>query len=222
MLWFILKAGRHLKPSVATLRLVTECSHQNSAPVKSLAPPVTVAFLILALAGGCSNANRSPYAGQESQTVKSLSDTEIKNLPLGAGVGYAKLAELNGFPGPKHVLELADELDLSKKQRALTKNLFEDMQRRARTLGAELVDTEKALDRMFNADGVDSTAALIAMKRAAELEAQIRWTHVSAHLVQNDILSPEQRLAYVRLRGYDENPKQDGNRQHGEGHQHGT
>ena len=36
---------------------------------------------------------------------------------LQASMGLALAGELNGYPGPKHVLELAAELDLSEDQR---------------------------------------------------------------------------------------------------------
>ena len=106
---------------------------------------VTIAFL------GCSKQQpaKSPYSGQESRAVKSLSDSEIRGLLDGAGLGYAKVAELNGFPGPKHVLELADDLALTAQQKAETRALFDSMNARARELGARLVDAETSLDAIF-------------------------------------------------------------------------
>ena len=48
----------------------------------------------------------SPYAGQESRRIKSLSEQDIAELRAGRGWGLAKAAELNGMPGPAHLLEL--------------------------------------------------------------------------------------------------------------------
>jgi hypothetical protein len=56
---------------------------------------------------------RSPYAGQELRDVKALSNADIEAYLAGKGMGYAKAAELNSYPGPKHVLELSKELDLT-------------------------------------------------------------------------------------------------------------
>ena len=42
--------------------------------------------------------------------VNALSPDEVQQYLAGAGMGYAKAAELNHFPGPMHVLELADKL----------------------------------------------------------------------------------------------------------------
>lgn len=43
-------------------------------------------------------------------------------------MGLAKAAELNGYPGPLHVLELAVDLSLTAEQKAATETLFKSMQ----------------------------------------------------------------------------------------------
>ena len=48
-----------------------------------------------------------PYAGLQARPVKALSDQQIADLRAGRGMGLALAAELNGYPGPMHVLELA-------------------------------------------------------------------------------------------------------------------
>jgi hypothetical protein len=45
--------------------------------------------------------NPTPYAGQQTGTIKALSDEDITALLKGDGMGFAKVAELNGYPGPK-------------------------------------------------------------------------------------------------------------------------
>jgi hypothetical protein len=76
-----------------------------------------IVLLISAFALASSDdSDLSPYAGEEQRVIKSLSPEEIESLKAGAGMGFAKLAELNGFPGPKHVLELAGRLELSPTQ----------------------------------------------------------------------------------------------------------
>lgn len=57
----------------------------------------------------------------------------------GQGIGLAKPAELNGFPGPMHVLEHASQLELSTQQQEDTRRLMERHKAEARALGAELV-----------------------------------------------------------------------------------
>jgi hypothetical protein len=49
-----------------------------------------------------------PYSGMQSRSNKSLSDLQVADLQSGRGMGLALAAELNGYPGPSHVLELAE------------------------------------------------------------------------------------------------------------------
>ncbi len=94
----------------------------------------------LALAGStlaCSSETspQFPYAGQQTRQIKALSASQIKDLRAGAGMGYAKVAELNGFPGPKHVLELDDSLRLTENQRSETERIFTRMRKHAQGAG---------------------------------------------------------------------------------------
>ncbi len=91
----------------------------------------------------------SPYAGQEARAVKSLSDQDIDDLLNGRGWGFAKAAELNGMPGPVHVLEMADAVALDSGQRAAIESLYEAMRADTVPLGRQLVDQEKLLEKGF-------------------------------------------------------------------------
>ena len=68
---------------------------------------------------------QTPYAGMQTRPIKALSDQQIADLKAGRGMGLALAAELNGYPGPLHVLELADKLDLSAEQRSSVQRLFD-------------------------------------------------------------------------------------------------
>ena len=74
-------------------------------------------ILLVFLAVPPAHAETAPYAGQDVREIKALSPERAEGLKAGAGLGYALAAELNGWPGPLHVLELADDLDLSSSQR---------------------------------------------------------------------------------------------------------
>ena len=56
---------------------------------------------------------------------------------------------MNGYPGPAHVLELADQLGLSTDQKARIQSLFDSMKAEALSLGAKLLSEEAALDQQF-------------------------------------------------------------------------
>ena len=85
----------------------------------------------------------------QARPIKGLSEQQVADLKAGRGMGLALPAELNGFPGPAHVLELADQLELSSDQRARVQSLFDAMKAEAVPLGSRLLDQEAALDQQF-------------------------------------------------------------------------
>src|SRR5262245_58316557 len=93
----------------------------------TLRPLFWLACLCVALPAAA-QAPSAPYAGQQNREIKALSPEEIRDLAEGRGMGLAKAAELNGYPGPSHVLELAAPLRLTAEQRAATQALFQRMQ----------------------------------------------------------------------------------------------
>lgn len=143
-----------------------------------------------------------PYAGQQQRDIKSLPDTEVAALLKGDGMGYAKAAELNGYPGPAHVIELADALALDEAQRAATQQLMQQHKARARELGASLVEAERQLDRAFAHRHIDEQRLSSLTRRAAELQAQLRSEHLATHLAQTRLLTPLQVQRYNEMRGY--------------------
>jgi len=161
---------------------------------------------ILVLAGAVATlaqaTSPSPYAGQQSRDIKALSGAEQSDLLAGKGMGLAKAAELNGYPGPAHVLELASELALSPEQRSRTQALWQAMDARARTLGQQVVDAERELDALFASKQVTRERLAEQLDRIGALQAQLRAVHLEAHLEQLAILTPEQTGRYVALRGY--------------------
>jgi hypothetical protein len=162
---------------------------------------IIMSFCLLA-AAAVAHAQHRPYAGQESRDMKALSAEEIEQYRAGAGMGYAKAAELNHFPGPMHVLELADKLGLSEEQRAATRRLMEAHKRDARAVGARLVEAEQALERLFRAGAPTEGAVAGAVREAARLEGEYRLSHLETHRRMRMLLSEAQVADYDRLRGY--------------------
>src|SRR5438445_13044993 len=162
-----------------------------------------VAAVICGISGvAIADTTTSAYAGEESRSIKALSADEIAALRDGLGMGLAKAAELNHYPGPVHVLELADELQLSADQRARTEATFRHMREQARALGAALIAAARDLDQMFAATRATPDAVEVALSRVADLQARLRAVHLNAHLAQRDILSATQLARYDQLRGY--------------------
>lgn len=160
-----------------------------------------VCFLLVFHCAVCF-AEQSTYVGEETRTIKSLSKERISGLLQGKGLGYAKVAELNGYPGPSHVLELAEALELTAEQKTNTENLFKKMQSAAQALGHELVEAEQRLDALFVKGEVSLSQVTASLTQVGILEARLRATHVNAHLAQKTILTPHQVQKYMKLRGY--------------------
>ena len=145
---------------------------------------------------------RSPYAGEEMRGIKSLSDREVQDYLAGRGMGLAKAAELNHYPGPAHVLELGDRLVLSPEQKSRTQTLFKAMETKAKELGKSLVEQETRLDRMFASRQISREQLKSGLAEIARLQGELRQAHLEAHLTQAEILTHEQIAKYVELRGY--------------------
>jgi hypothetical protein len=145
---------------------------------------------------------QSPYTGQEAREIKALSPQEVSDLLAGKGMGFAKVAELNGYPGPVHVVELATQLQLTPEQMARTQALFNKMQARAVSIGRQLVDEERALDGQFASKSITAASLQSSLERIANLQAELRRVHLQTHLEQTALLSGAQIAAYSKLRGY--------------------
>jgi Spy/CpxP family protein refolding chaperone len=153
---------------------------------------------ILALAQG----QHSPYTGQEQREIKALSASDIKMYLEGHGMGLAKAAELNHYPGPRHVLDLATELKLSHDQFTKTQQAYDKMHAEAVRLGKLIVTKEKHLDSLYAAQKMNETQLRAIVGDIGKLQGELRFTHLNAHLEMKKILSPQQVGRYDELRGY--------------------
>lgn len=160
-----------------------------------------------ALAQHDHNAVSSDYAGEEMRTIKSLSPDEIEGLKAGAGTpfnGMAKPAELNGYPGPRHVLDAyeAGQFELSDGQLAQVRSLFNEMKKQAIPLGEQIIQVEQEMDDAFSSGEINAKDLKQYITKSAELYSQLRFVHLYTHLKMMEVLSAEQVEAYNRLRGY--------------------
>lgn len=143
-----------------------------------------------------------PYAGMQSRTIKALSEQQLADLRAGKGMSLALPAELNGYPGPAHALELASPLALGSAQKARTQALFEEMQTEARRVGEEVIAAETTLETLFKQRTATAASLDQATASAAAAHGRLRATHLRYHLVMMEVLTPEQVATYNRLRGY--------------------
>ncbi len=158
--------------------------------------------VVIACFATAAAAQVSPYAGHERNEIKALSPQEVTALLTGQGAGFAKAAELNGYPGPAHVIELADQLVLTPQQLKSTQQLMHEHKERARRLGSEVVAAERALDQLFAERRANAAAVASGAERIGLLQAKLRAEHLNTHLLQTALLSTEQARRYTELRGY--------------------
>lgn len=144
----------------------------------------------------------APYAGMQEREIRALSPQQIDDLLAGRGMMLALSAELNGWPGPMHVLEHAAALRLSPVQRRETEALMAAHRAEARNLGGRLVEEERGLDAAFRERRATAEDITIRTNRIGALQAALRAEHLQTHLRQTALLSADQITRYAELRGY--------------------
>jgi len=149
---------------------------------------------------------QTPYAGMQNRAIKSLSDNDINELRRGAGWGLALAAELNGMPGPTHLLELKDQIPLALEQVAKTQALLNEMRKAALPTGERLIAAEKALEAAFANGKVDESSLRRLLADSEAARSELRFIHLSQHYKTVQFLKPEQIKRYNILRGYAEDP----------------
>jgi len=163
--------------------------------------PAFIAILIIGVVGAQAQ-QAAPYAGQEQREIKALSAKHVQGLQDGAGLGYARAAELNGWPGPLHALELRDALSLTEAQVQRMEALRREMKAEAVPLGRQLIEAERALDTLFASGTPSAQDVMAATARIGEIEGRLRAVHLVAHLRAAPVLTRHQTMLYGRARGY--------------------
>jgi len=146
----------------------------------------------------------SPYAAEADRQVKSLSEADIQELERGGGWGLARAAELNGMPGPVHILEMKDEIDLDGQQQVAIETIYQQMKAAATSKGRMMIAAETELDRRFKHGEIDEARLTELVTQIARLRGELRLIHLSAHLKTLPVLTEDQVARYNQLRGYSE------------------
>jgi len=170
---------------------------------------VMMALPVVALSqthNGGHGSTPSAYAGEETRLIKTLSEEDLSEIARGGGWGLARAAELNGVPGPTHLLELAEEIALTEQQRADIEAVRAQMQANAITAGERFIAAEQALDAAFQQGPPDAEALERLVAKAAQARAALRLVHLNAHLLTLPLLTDAQVSQYSVLRGYSDDP----------------
>jgi hypothetical protein len=152
--------------------------------------------------GRCAGAIAAALCGSRARAIKALSEQQIADLRAGRGMSLALAAELNGYPGPMHVLELGDSLGLSDEQRGRMQALFAAMKDEAIPLGERLIAQEADLDRRFAGKTITPESLAATIDAIGVTQAALRRAHLKYHLLTLDVLTPAQAHRYAELRGY--------------------
>jgi len=166
---------------IAVLLLVQPLSAQHEAHQKNL---------------------KSEYAGQEQRTIKSLSAGDIEKLKAGKGWGFAKVAELNGVPGPLHLLEMKEEIGLTEDQNTKIEAIYKAMKAEAVVLGNQLIEAEENLNISFADKSIDEKELRKSLINIGKITSELRFVHLEAHLKTLKILNEKQVEEYNQIRGY--------------------
>lgn len=163
--------------------------------------------LLLAVALVASSAwgqhqHSSPYKELQSRDIKAMSAEQLADLREGRGMGASLPAELNGVPGPLHVLELQERLQVTTDQQEGLQRISAEMKASAQRLGQQVIAAEVELDQAFKSGTADENAIVAATERIAALNGELRAAHLVAHLKTRRLLTDQQVALYNEARGY--------------------
>jgi hypothetical protein len=177
-----------------------------------------LATAVMLVASSDVGAQVSPYAGQQTREIKALSAQEVDDLLNARGMALAKAAELNGYPGPLHSIELVVQLGLTSDQLRTIRETKARVEAAAIPLGTKIVSYERELDQLFASGTVTQPQLESLMAALGELQGQLRGIHLAAHLETRALLNDHQIARYNELRGYmssDSPPVHDPVKRHG-------
>jgi hypothetical protein len=166
--------------------------HDNGGETGSIVMGLRLSLLLVLAIVSPAASQTSGYSGLQQREIKALSAEETADLLAGRGMGVARAAELNHFPGPAHVLEMQAQLELSARQIRAVQESFVRMSAAARPLGIEIVAAERRLDEAFASGAIDPETLRAETAAIGELQGRLRAVHLAAHLETRDQLSPEQ------------------------------
>ena len=161
-------------------------------------------LLLMAVPGLAQDRLNSPYRQQAETGLRGLDEKEIADLKAGAGMGLARAAELNSYPGPRHVLDAIEhgKLPASREQRERIQQVFNTMNGDAVSVGAKILAEEQGLEAGFRSATMTDIDLRSRVARIATLQGELRAIHLAAHIVTRRILSESQITRYNELRGY--------------------
>ncbi len=124
--------------------------------------------------------------------LSGVSEQEKEMLLKGGGLGAGMIAMTNGYPGPKHVLEMGDDLELTAAQRESIGTIYGKVKAESVKLGTELVEKDEALAALFTTGSVSTKDVEKRSREIGELQGRLRAAHLNAHVQTHAELTPAQ------------------------------
>jgi hypothetical protein len=146
----------------------------------------------------------APHHETSGPEIPGLGADEVAELLEGRGMGQARVADVQGYPGPRHVLDAwgAGALPLSAGQATRIQEIARTMASEARRVGRLVLDTERELALAFRGGGIDAVSLRPRVERIAALRGELRTVHLRAHIETRAVLDPAQIARYTELRGH--------------------
>jgi len=117
-------------------------------------------------------------------------------------MGLARAAELNSFPGPRHLLDLKVDLYLTREQIARIEAIHAKMKTRAIAKGEAILQGESHLANLFSAGRPTAAETTRMTQHLGIMRGQLQAIHLLAHIESARELTAEQIERYDRIRGY--------------------
>jgi Spy/CpxP family protein refolding chaperone len=139
----------------------------------------------------------------QAQTIPS----DIESLENSEGAGMASYADLNGYPGPKHILDMQEKLNLSEEQLKDVQSIFEAMKENAQAKGEAIIAKEVELEQLFRLGKATESEAKTLSRTIGTLRGELRAVHLTAHVQAKQVLTKEQVTTYNSIRNNMRQPK---------------
>jgi hypothetical protein len=180
--------------------------HQvNASHVRSIRMAgAGAAILVLAGAGTWGRPAGTTWASEAPPLpAKSLSPEEVHGLQEGEGMGLARVAEVNGYPGPAHVHEAAQagKIHLYAEQRDAIQRVHAATTAEAKTLGRQILAQEASLEGEFRMGHIVEADLARHVEEIGRNLVELRLIHLRAHVLTAGLLRPEQIEEYYQFRG---------------------
>ena len=124
----------------------------------------------------------------------------------GEGMGQAQYAEMNGYPGPKHILDLVDKLKLSDAQKKSIQEIYQEMNARVKELGKRIIGVEEEMHEAFRTGLVNESSVRDDAEQIGRMRGKLRAVHLIAHIKAKKLMTDDQIALYTKLRAEEQSP----------------